>query len=315
MKGLLEWGREHVPEDGSFAKAWLARHAGSESVARFSGPRGRVIRVGGVPITTYCGHFGVAFPCFELFRQFKDERARRVCIELADVILHQTRRDRFGMVATDDFADYAIPDTCYFVVDPLMIASTLDSRHGDVYREQAVFQLRAYIDVFLNKETKLAKTMLLKDGIGKTYWTRASGWLLWSITGVLRHLPPQDRRFAGFVADLRTLAEGISRAQDPSGGLRLYLDDPKSPLETTGTAMCAMGVHESIRRGWLPASLKPFSARAWTYVKQFVTPDGKIRQAYSGWAVPAEKREIEFDKHDMGWIPGFILSTAWEMSR
>ena len=99
-----------------------------------------------------------------------------------------------------------------FVVDPLMIASTLDSRHGDVYREQAVFQLRAYIDVFLNKETKLAKTMLLKDGIGKTYWTRASGWLLWSITGVLRHLPPQDRRFAGFVADFRTLAEGISRA-------------------------------------------------------------------------------------------------------
>ncbi len=314
MKGMAEWGRSHVPEASRFARRWLASHIGRPEVSRYSGARGRVVRAGGVPITTYIGQFSLAFPCYEIFRQFRDESARRVCIDIGDIILHRTARNRFGMVAHDDVSEFAIPDTCYFAVDPLMIAAELDRRHGEVYREHAVIQLRGYIDVFLNRETGLAKTILLKDGVGKSYWTRASGWLLWSITGVLRRLPPTDPRFAGFVADLRVLADGVARVQDASGGLRVFLNDPQSPLETTGTAMYAMGVHESVRKGWLPQSYMATAGRAWNYVAQHVSADGKIRGAYTPWAVPAEKGVIEFDRVEMGWIPGFILSAAFEMT-
>jgi hypothetical protein len=45
---------------------------------------------------------------------------------------------------------------------------------------------------------------------------RATGWLLWSITGVLRHLSPQDPHFEGFVRDLAVLARGVARAQNPA---------------------------------------------------------------------------------------------------
>jgi rhamnogalacturonyl hydrolase YesR len=315
MKGLLEWTGRGGPEGREFARAWFESHLNSKEVSSYSGSKGRVVRVGGIPITTYAGHFGLAFPCFELYRQLRDERARRVCIEVADLILHQTARNRFGMVMHEDGADFTIPDVCFFAVVPLMIAFRLDQEQGRVYRDQAVFQLRAFNDVFLDKETGLARTILYKDGLGKTYWTRATGWLLWAICGVLRHLPPDDPQRQGFIDDLNLLARGIERSQDSSGGLRVLLNEPASPLETTGTAMCAMGLHEAIRMRWIRAAFAGTSDRAWEFVKSRVTTDGEVVGAYTGWAVPAEKGVMTMDdKSRMGWIPGFILSAAAEMA-
>ena len=315
VKGLLEWGRRGAPGALEFSRAWLDFHLKDERVAPFSGARNsRVVRAGGIPITTYSGHFGLSFPCYEIFRQFDDPRARRVCLDIASIILHQAARNRLGLVIHDDLADFTIPDVAYFVVTPLMIGAALDRERGWVYRDQAVFQLRTYIDTFLMKDTGLAKTILLKSGPGKSYWTRASGWLLWAITGVLRYMPAGDPQFAGFTADLAVLARGLARVQDASGGLHLFLDDPHSPLETSGTAMCAMGMHEAVRKGWLPASFSPFVDRAWAFVREHLGPDGSIRGVYTGWAVPAEEGRVEMDRVAMGWIPGFILSAANELS-
>ncbi len=314
VKGMLEWSRRGVPEAGAFARAWLESHLSRKGVSPYSGNKSRMVNAGGIAITTYCGHFGLAFPCADLAESYNEERARRVVIEVAKIILHQTARGRQGLVNHADTDEFWIPDTCYFVAPPLMLASVLDRETGSVFREQAVFQLRTFIDTFLDREKGLAKTILFRERMGTSYWTRATGWLLWSITGVLRLLPPPDAYFEGFVKDLRVLAGGISRAQDSSGALHLFVDDPASPLETTGTAMCAMGLHESVRRGWLPASFAPAADRAWGYVKQKITPDGKIVGAYTGWAVPAEQRIVEMDRVAMGWIPGFILSTASEFA-
>jgi len=314
MKGMLEWAERGFPESRQFATRWLDFHLSSGRLSPYSGPRTRTVRAGGVFITTYCGHFGLAFPCYEMVRQRRDERARQVCIDVGKIILHQTRRNQLGMVADNDNAEFAIPDDGYFVVAPLMIASVLDREQGAAFQAQAVYQLRTFIDVFLNQETGLAKTILEKDTLGKTYWTRASGWLLWAIVGVLRFLPPQHPSFSAFVRDLDTLAAGLQRVQDPSGGLHLFLNDPGSPLETTGTAMYAMGLHEAIRKGWLPPSYRSSVERAWNFVQDHITPEGEIRQAYTGWAVPAEQGVVEMDRHAMGWIPGFILSTAHELA-
>ena len=312
--GLLEWGRRGIPEASTFARQWLAHHLDSREVAPYSGHGSRTVRAGGIPITTYCGHFGLGFPAFKIARQFGDARARQVCLDVASIILHQTARNRFGMVAHADNDDFVIPDTCFFTVVPLMMAAALDPQRGWPYREQAVYQLRTNIDVFLVRETGLAKTILLNSGQGKTYWTRASGWLMWAITGMLRYLPPGDRTFAGFVADLRILAGGVARAQGPSGALPLYLDQPGSPAETSGTAMCMMCMHEAIRRGWLPSTFNTFVDAGWKFVRDHIDSDGRIRGVYTGWAVPAEKGEILMDHVSMEWIPGLMLSAANEMT-
>jgi hypothetical protein len=308
MKGLLEWAPLGFPQTREFATRWLSFHARSGRLSAYSGNRSRVVHAGGVAMTTYAGHFGLSFPCYELVTQTGNALARQVCIDVADMILHRTARNRLGLVAHDDTAEFAIPDTCYFAVTALMIASSITGEKS--YRDDAIYQLRTYTDAFLDKDTGLAKTILFKEGIGKTYWTRASGWLLWAMLGVLRHM-----KNAAFLDDLGRLADAVSRVQDASGGFHLFLNDPSSPLETTGTAMFASGFHEAVRNGWLPRSFAPVAERAWRYVRQNISDDGDIRGAYTGWAVPAEQRLIQMDQVKMGWIPGFVLSTAAELSR
>jgi hypothetical protein len=314
VDGLLDWDRRGIGEVRAFADAWLSFHLESKQLTQYSGPRSRPFDASGIAITTYAGHYGLAVPCYRMAQQYRDRRARQICLAVADIILHRAARNRYGMVNHDDNAAFAIPDTCYFVAPALMMAAALDAQRAAVYREQAVYQLRTYADVFLNRETGLARTILLPEGPGKTYWTRATGWLLWAITGVLAHLPEQDREFAGFVKDLETLAAGVARVQDAEGGLHVFLDDPASPLETSGTAMCARALHWAAGRGWLPAKCQDVARRGWAFVTRNLADDGSVRNVYTGWAVPAEQRKIQMDKVAMNWIPGLILSTACEMA-
>ena len=316
VEGLLRWRDRGISEVRPFAIAWLDHHLAARDVAYYSGARGRTVAAGGIPITTYAGHFGLAFPCYEMARQFKDARAARICRGVAEIVLHKTARNRLGMVEHDDSGEFAIPDTCFFAVRALMKAYDLDPEKGRAFRTQAVFQLRTYIDTFLMSDTGLAKTILRDGGLGETYWTRASGWLLWAITATLRHLPASDPEHGGFVRDLKKLVEGISRVQDDSGGFRVLLNDPSTPIETTGTAMFASGVSEAIRLGWLSDSYTPNAWRAWDFVKRNITESGEIHNAYTGWAVPAEQRRITelMDHRKMGWVQGLVLRTADELT-
>ncbi len=315
MQGLLQWNRRGISEVKAFSLAWLDHHWNAKTVSSYSGPASRVFLAGKIPVTTYAGHYGLAFPCYEMATQFQEPRARQACLDIARTILHRSSRNRLGMVNHDDNAEFAIPDTCYFVVAALMMASQLSGEDRQVYQEQALFQLRTYVDTFLVRETGLVRTILYKEGLGKTYWTRAAGWLLWAITSVLRHLPPSAPETAGFLRDLRCLADGLKRVQDAGGGFHVLLDEPSTPLETTGSVMFAVGLHESIQRGWLPNSFSQLVSAAWQFAGKQITEDGRILQAYTGWAVPAEDRQMSMDEHKMEWIPGFILTAASTLSQ
>ena len=315
MQGLLQWARRGISEIRPFALAWLDYHWNSKGVSPYSGPASRIFLAGRIPITTYAGHYSLAFPCFEMVNLYGEPRARQICLDVARTILHRASRNRLGMVNHDDHADFAIPDTCYFVVVPLMMASVLNQGNSQAFQEQAVIQLRTYVDAFLMKETGLVRTILLKEGLGKTLWTRASGWLLWAIVGVLRYLPRSIPEREGFLKDLRCLADGLRRVQHASGGFRVLLDEPSTPLETTGTIMVAVGLQESMRQGWLPESFQDMVSLAWQFAKSRISDDGRVLQAYTGWAVPAEQYIMSMDEHEMEWIPGFVLSAADILSR
>jgi rhamnogalacturonyl hydrolase YesR len=314
LAGLLRWGPRAFPEAHPFVQAWLEYHRKSKEVSKYSGPPSRSFNAGGMQLTSYCSQYAVAFPCYQLASRFGDDAARAVCIDVANFILYRSARNRLGMVAHDDNAEFAIPDTCFYVAGPLMIASTLSEKYEGVFRRQALIQLRTYTDVFLVKEKGLAKTVLLKTGLGETYWTRASGWLLWSMISVLEYLPAHAAETDGILQDLKLLAEGLAHVQDAGGGFHVFLDDPKSPLETTGSAMFAMGLHEAIRNAWLPDSFRGLVERAWNFVQGNINDDDSIEHVYAAWAIPAEKRIMTMNRVTAGWVPGFILLAAHEMT-
>src|SRR5215211_1339456 len=314
LVGALQCCRRGVKEVEPLVEAWLDHHLQTRQVAEYQGNRARTVSAGGVPLTTYAGHFGMSQVCEEMVAQFRDDRARRIAIDIADIVLHRTARNRIGLIGHDDTADFAIPDVTFFAVSSLMIAARLHPAAATAYRDQALYQLRTAVETFLMPDIGLAKTLYRQDGTGKTYWTRASGWLLWSLTGMLRRLDPEHPAFAQFTADLTRLADGLRRVQEPNGGLHVLLDDRTTPLDATGPAMCALGIHESVRRGWLPASYRAVADAAWGFVKASLTNDGVLRNTYYLWALPAENREMRLRDETSGWAMGFVLAAASEMT-
>ena len=166
------------PKGLTFARAWFDHHlqhdpkiSDEKFLKAHDSAGSRVIRTGVLPHTTYIGFYGLAFACFELYRQTEDPKARQVCLDIADTILHLAPRDKNGLVAHDHvrFTEFAIPDTAYFVVRALMIAASLESDIGGVFRRQAIHQARLHSEIFLDRKLGLVKTVRLPSGLGETY--------------------------------------------------------------------------------------------------------------------------------------------------
>src|SRR5690606_10726508 len=84
----------------------------------FPGPKSRIIRGKYLPFSMYSGFFGLPFPCYEIYKRTRDERAKQSCLDVASAILHVSARDQRGLVLHDDgyhpgqkARAFTIPDT------------------------------------------------------------------------------------------------------------------------------------------------------------------------------------------------------------
>jgi rhamnogalacturonyl hydrolase YesR len=325
MWGLAMWAKRGVPGAIEYVKAWFDAHvrrdpglSDDEFCKTYTGHKSRVIRGRHLPFTMYAGLFALTYPCSELFKQAGDQRAREVCIDIADAILYRGRRNEFGLAAHDDHWEYDIPDACFFTVEPLMRAASLEPERGWPYVKLATAQLRAYVDVFLNRSNGLSHTILGPKGLGKTFWGRAQGWLMWSFIAVMRGLPTDDPAMKEFRRDLEFFADGVVRTIDGDGSIHAFANDPATPQETTGTAMVALSLHESMRRGWLPRErYADVTQRMWRFCKQHITNDGGFEKVYVEWALPAElyvesSKTVKFGPHigALLWLADEMTTTS-----
>jgi len=323
MWGLTMWAKRGVPGAIDCVKAWFEAHlerdpklSDEEFNNTYNGHGSRTMRGRRLPFTMYCGLFGMVYPCAELFLQTGDERAREVCVDVADAIMYQARRNRFGLLAHDDHWVYDIPDAGFFNIHPLKMAALVaDKEDAAGYIKHATAQLRSYIDVFLNRTNGLSHTVLGPDGIGKTFWGRAQGWLIWCFVAGMRGLAAHHPAMAGFKKDLEFFADGLAKVVDSDGAIHAFANDPETPQETTGTAMVAMSLHEAMRRGWLAkGKYEALAGRMWEFVKRHVTAEGGFEKVYTEWALPAElyvesSKTVKYGPHI-----GALLWTADEMT-
>jgi rhamnogalacturonyl hydrolase YesR len=198
-----------------------------------------------------------------------------------------------------------------------MIASDLDKDNKQVYVEQALYQMHRYFNVFYDKEKGIVKTIrFVESGLGKTYWCRALGWLIWAVGGTLRYLDVNHPAHRTIKSCLTKLAHGATKYQGPNGGLRTFVNDENAPEEITGTAMCAKIINEGMRKGWLPSEYRRFVQRANEFVYNSIDEQGHTQKAYVRWAIPAERGELMmgsfFSKDRLGYS-GFLMSCLCEL--
>jgi rhamnogalacturonyl hydrolase YesR len=296
MWGLMMWAKRGVPGALDCVKGWFEAHvqrdlklSDAEFAKTYTGHGSRVIRGTYLPFAMYCGFYGMIYPLAELFSQTGDPRAKTTVMEIADALLYRSRRNKFGLVAHDDNWIYDIPDAGFMAILSAMMAAKAEPSQAAALTRHGVTQLRAYIDVFLDRKLGLSKTILGPDGVGKTYWCRAQGWLMWCFISLMRDLPQSHPAFKGFRDDLEVFADGIAKVTDADGAIHAEANKPDTLAETTGTAMVCLSLHESVRRGWLKGeSYNPLIQRMWHYVKKYVNDDGGFEKVYYEWALPAE---------------------------
>ena len=84
-----------------------------------------------------------------------------------------------------------------------------------------------------------------------SFWSRGNGWALAGILDTIQHLPEDHEAIPRLVEILRTLAESVLPLQTRSGYWHNVLDDPETPLETSGSTMFAYGFSKGTDRGYL----------------------------------------------------------------
>ena len=334
LAGLLSWRHAgYYPEVKEYVTKWLDYHHVTNKVIsdeefhnRTSAIRCTVYRGYTLLFAAYCGYPGVNFVCGPLYQLTGNEMARQVCKDMGDFILNIMPRNELGFLQQDDVnPGVTIPDAAYFFIPALFIAAKAwdkEVRAGDAEAKiiqdklyaDGCDQLMKFTDLLLDKDKKITKTVCWNGKLGETFWTRANGWLLWMIVDALDYIN-QDSDIYDYACNaLDVMAQGISNYQDKSGALHLLVDEPDTRLESSGTIMTAYGIHKAVRNGWIHKKYLDLAHKAWDYIDTMLDDEGNLAWCYSGWADPAEKRELD-SFGPIKAVTGMLITTSAEFKK
>ncbi|KAF2636995.1 glycosyl hydrolase-like protein family 88 [Massarina eburnea CBS 473.64] len=122
-------------------------------------------------------------------------------------------------------------------------------------------------------------------------WNRAVGWYFMALVEVLQVYPKDLPGYARLQGYLTTLADGVKKAQDTSGGWWLVMDEPYpgqkgNYIESSATAMFTYGYLKGIRTGLLEASYQDTAVKAYDLMlERFVKQEANNTLSWEGTVV------------------------------
>lgn len=105
-------------------------------------------------------------------------------------------------------------------------------------------------------------------GASPYVWDRAVGWYFLALVDTLEVFPKSHPAYRRISKYFTTLADGIKRSQDSSGGWYLIMDEqfanePRNYIESSATAMFTYAYLKGIRLGLLKKEYKQTALKAW----------------------------------------------------
>ncbi|KAF1829299.1 glycosyl hydrolase-like protein family 88 [Decorospora gaudefroyi] len=105
-------------------------------------------------------------------------------------------------------------------------------------------------------------------GASPYVWDRALGWYFVALVDVLEVWPTTQASYSKILSYFTTLADGIQKAQDASGGWWLLMDEelagkPGNYIESSATAMFTYAYLKGIRLGLLNEDYRKTAVKAW----------------------------------------------------
>lgn len=138
-----------------------------------------------------------------------------------------------------------------------------------------------------------------------TFWARGNGWALTGILDTLAALPDDHEATERLTEVFTDLAGTVRDYQDASGYWRNILDDPTSPLESSGTLMFAAAFARGVEAGHLPESYLEPAVNGFEVCRGVVDEHGTVTRV----ALPPGGPGVQLGHTDygQGW---FLLAAA-----
>jgi unsaturated rhamnogalacturonyl hydrolase len=137
-----------------------------------------------------------------------------------------------------------------------------------------------------------------------TLWARGNGWALVGILDTLVALPDDHEATERLSTAFAALAAAVRDHQDASGYWRNVLDDPTSPLETSGTLMFAAAFARGVESGLLAGEYLDAAARGFEVCRGVVDERGTVTRV----ALPPGGPGVRLGDTDYG--QGWFLLAA-----
>jgi rhamnogalacturonyl hydrolase YesR len=207
--------------------------------------------------------------------------------EIKDYVLHKQTRTEKGnfcritpkplTVWTDDMY-MGIP----FIVQAARLAKT-ETEKADLLNDAVnqIFAFNSY--VFDTSDCLYQHAQYIPDTVKQPYWSRANGWALWTVTHTLSFLPKGHPKYKALLEHYKCHVNSLLKYQDASGLWHNVVNEPKSYLETSGSAIFASCIATGINKGWLQKSKyqQPL-LKAWKGIESQIEEDGTVKNICIG---------------------------------
>ena len=202
-----------------------------------------------------CGSFS-AMILEDYMKYNRDERILFLAEHVAEYIRHGQERLSNGMFYRELPGTYQEKtiwaDDIYMSIPYMVRYAQLmedESMMDDVVNQMLCYKEKLY----LPEHKLLGHVYSIRHGrCTNIPWGRGIGWVLFSLTEVLRVLPKDHKNYGDIELFFRQMAEGFLKCVDEDGMIHQVLWDMDSFEESSATAMCAAAFARGIQMGILP---------------------------------------------------------------
>jgi unsaturated rhamnogalacturonyl hydrolase len=172
-------------------------------------------------------------------------------------------------------------------VDSIYMLCPFFARYGVAADDEAAFAEAAYQAKIIIKHVQDPHTGLCRHMWKETpnmypqgaFWSRGNGWATAGILDTLERLPEDHTDRGDLIEIFRDIASTVVELQDASGFWHHILDDPESPLETSGTLMFAYSFMKGREMGLLEdEQYETVARRGMEVTLDLVNEDGGVER-------------------------------------
>ncbi|WP_380054028.1 glycoside hydrolase family 88 protein [Falsihalocynthiibacter sp. SS001] len=230
----------------------------------------------GVPVTHFCGSWGIMLLAKSLYDETKDERLVEMAKYIGDFVVDKAQRTSVkGLKHTEDIP-WLFADTVYYSIPGLVAASELTG--DERYREEAIKQLEIHLKYLAAKGSELFHQSFNPE-TGETspgYWGRGNGWIVMTLAEIADRVPEPvntqvKERLQRMYAEIWTL-------QIENGMWRTQLERPDSYEESSAGLLFAYAAQLAASKGVDLGDFKPAFDKCWDGTRQYFTEQGELLQ-------------------------------------